>query len=49
MDKILLIIGIALLTLSTLFYYFGDYLKWFGYLPGDIRMIKNSIAIKTFI
>ena len=45
MAKILFIIAIILLVFSALIYYFEDYFKWIGHLPGDIRLNKNNINI----
>jgi hypothetical protein len=40
--KYLIFIGIILLLAGILVYAGGDKLKWFGHLPGDIRVEKTN-------
>ena len=45
MGKIIIYIGCFLIFLGFLIHYFGDYLKWFGNLPGDIKIVNKNINI----
>lgn len=38
--KIMILAGGALVIAGLLFYFAGDKLRWFGHLPGDIRIEK---------
>jgi len=38
MGKYLIYIGIAIVFLGIILYYFPNAFKWFGKLPGDIRI-----------
>ena len=40
--KYILIIGIAIVFIGILVYFFHDYLKWIGKLPGDIRIDRDN-------
>jgi hypothetical protein len=40
--KYLIIIGIILLLTGILVYAVGDKLRWFGHLPGDIRIERTN-------
>ncbi len=36
--KYIIYIGLAIVALGVLIYFFGDKLRWLGHLPGDIRI-----------
>ena len=40
--KVLLVIGIFIIIAGIIVYFFHDYLKWIGKLPGDIRIEKEN-------
>lgn len=40
--KYILIAGIFIVLIGILIYFFHDYLKWIGKLPGDIRIEKEN-------
>ncbi len=40
--KYILIVGIVVVLVGILVYFFHDYLKWIGRLPGDIRIEKEN-------
>jgi magnesium-transporting ATPase (P-type) len=40
--KYILIAGIFIVIAGTLIYFFHDYFKWIGKLPGDIRIEKEN-------
>lgn len=40
--KVLLAIGIFIIIAGIIVYFFHDYLKWIGKLPGDIRIEKEN-------
>jgi hypothetical protein len=40
--KFLLAIGILIIIAGIIIYFFHDYLKWIGNLPGDIRIKKEN-------
>ncbi len=40
--KYIIIAGICILIAGILIYFFHDYFKWFGRLPGDIRFEKGN-------
>jgi len=40
--KYIIIAGIGVVTVGILIYFFHDYFKWFGKLPGDIRIEKEN-------
>ena len=40
--KYLLIAGILIVIAGVLVYFFHDYFKWIGKLPGDIRIDKGN-------
>jgi hypothetical protein len=41
LGKYLILIGAVILVLGIFIYLFGG-LKWFGHLPGDIRIERNN-------
>ncbi len=43
--KILILVGIGLVTIGGLFYYYGDKLSWLGKLPGDFRVEKPNLKL----
>jgi H+/Cl- antiporter ClcA len=40
--KYILIAGIIIVVAGILIYFFHDYFKWIGKLPGDIRVEKEN-------
>jgi len=40
--KYILIAGIVIVVIGILIYFFHDYFKWIGRLPGDIRVEKEN-------
>lgn len=40
--KYLILIGGAILVSGIFIYFFGGSLKWFGHLPGDIRIEREN-------
>ncbi|MBS3746496.1 MAG: DUF2905 domain-containing protein [Wenzhouxiangellaceae bacterium] len=40
--KILIIAGVVLLVIGTLLHWFPNLFAWFGRLPGDIRIERES-------
>jgi hypothetical protein len=42
LGKYLILIGAAVLVLGIFIYFFDGSLKWFGHLPGDIRIEREN-------
>ena len=42
LGKYLILIGGGILVLGIFIYFFGGNLKWFGHLPGDIRIEREN-------
>lgn len=40
--KYLILAGIIVVIIGLLVYYFHDFFRWFGRLPGDIRIEKGN-------
>jgi uncharacterized membrane-anchored protein YitT (DUF2179 family) len=40
--KYILMVGIVIVIAGILIYFFHDYFKWIGKLPGDIRIEKQD-------
>ena len=40
--KYILIVGIVIVVVGILVYFFHDYLRWIGRLPGDIRIEREN-------
>ena len=40
--KYILIVGLFIVLAGFLIYFFHDYFKWFGKLPGDIKIEKGN-------
>jgi len=40
--KYIIIIGGVILIIGVIVYFFGGSLKWFGHLPGDIRIEREN-------
>ena len=40
--KLMVAAGIFIIIAGLIFYFFHDYLKWIGKLPGDIRIEKEN-------
>ena len=43
--KYLIASGIFIVVAGVLIYFFHDYFKWFGKLPGDIRIEKENYRL----
>lgn len=43
--KYIVVAGIILVITGVIIYFFGDKLKWFGNLPGDVRIEKGNVRI----
>ena len=43
--KILMLFGAILLVVGAIVYFFSDKLKWFGRLPGDIRIEEGNTKV----
>ena len=41
--KYIMILGIAILAIGLLVYFFHDKLHWIGHLPGDIRVERENL------
>jgi len=42
MGKVLILIGLALLVIGALLHWYPNLFSWFGRLPGDIRVERES-------
>ena len=42
--KYIILIGIIIIITGILVYFFHDFFKWFGKLPGDIRIEKKNFS-----
>jgi uncharacterized membrane protein (DUF106 family) len=40
--KYVIIIGLLIVAIGALIYFFHDYFKWIGKLPGDIKIEKGN-------
>jgi uncharacterized membrane-anchored protein YitT (DUF2179 family) len=40
--KYILIVGVIIVVAGILIYFFHDYFKWIGRLPGDIRVEREN-------
>jgi len=40
--KYIIIIGVVIIVTGIVLYFFHDFFKWFGRLPGDIRIEKKN-------
>ena len=40
--KYIFIVGIVIVFIGIVIYFFHDYFRWIGRLPGDIRIEKNN-------
>jgi len=43
--KYILVAGVIIVAAGILIYFFHDYLKWIGRLPGDIRIEKQNFRL----
>ena len=43
--KYIVIAGIFIVIAGCLIYFFSDYFKWIGKLPGDIRIEKENVRV----
>jgi hypothetical protein len=41
--KYIIIIGIAIIIIGVIIYFFHDKLHWIGHLPGDIRVERGNV------
>lgn len=42
MGKMLILAGICIVIIGGLIWLFGEYLSWFGNLPGDIKIKRDG-------
>ncbi|MBK7466919.1 MAG: DUF2905 domain-containing protein [Saprospiraceae bacterium] len=42
--KYIVIIGVVLIIVGLCYMYFGEYMKWIGNLPGDIRIERENFS-----
>jgi hypothetical protein len=40
--KYILVVGLIIVFIGITIYFFHDYFRWIGRLPGDIRIEKNN-------
>jgi len=40
--KYIMLLGVAILVIGIIIYFFYDKLHWIGHLPGDIRIVKEN-------
>ena len=45
MSKMFIYLGFFLIFTGIIFHYFGEYLKWFGNLPGDFKINQKNFKI----
>ena len=43
--KYLIFFGVAIIAIGVIIYFFPNAFKWFGRLPGDIRIEKENVKI----
>lgn len=43
--KYIMLIGIAIVVIGVIIYFFHDKLHWIGRLPGDIRVEKENFSL----
>ncbi len=43
--KYLIVIGLIIVIIGVIVYFFGDKLSWVGRLPGDIRIERENVRI----
>ena len=43
--KTIILIGLGVVLLGVIVYFFGDKLSWFGRLPGDVRIENENTKI----
>jgi len=43
--KYILIVGFIIVVAGIIIYFFHDYFKWIGRLPGDIRIEKENFRL----
>ncbi len=41
--KLLIIVGILLVLAGVIYYFWADYFRWIGRLPGDIRIERENM------
>lgn len=41
--KYILVVGLIIVFIGIIIYFFHDYFRWIGRLPGDIRIEKNNL------
>ncbi|PWT77480.1 MAG: DUF2905 domain-containing protein [Bacteroidetes bacterium] len=42
--KLIIVIGVAVVLIGILVYFFHDKLRWLGRLPGDIRIVRPGFS-----
>ena len=42
--KYIILIGVAIIITGIIIYFFHDFFKWFGRLPGDIRIQRENFS-----
>ena len=42
--KYIIVIGVVIIVAGIIIYFFHDFFKWFGRLPGDIRVEKKNVT-----
>jgi len=43
--KYIIIAGVCIVITGLVIYFFHDYFKWLGRLPGDVRIEKNNARL----
>jgi len=43
--KLLVMVGLGLVVLGLIFWFFGNKLHWFGNLPGDVRYEGKNVRV----
>jgi len=43
--KLLVMVGMGLVVLGLIFWFFGNKLHWFGNLPGDVRYEGKNVRV----
>lgn len=44
LGKILVFVGLIITVVGVIVFFFGDYLRWIGRLPGDIHIEKENFT-----
>lgn len=43
--KYIIVVGLIIVSIGVIIYFFGDKLSWIGRLPGDIRIERDNLKI----